>query len=101
MFLHIGKDILIPIKNIIAIIDADSMDQSKISKAFFKIAKEEGFVKKILDEKVKSYIITENITKNNKDSKKTIETCIYGSPISSVTLQRRANNVDNIYNLNI
>ncbi|MCT4618136.1 MAG: DUF370 domain-containing protein [Marinisporobacter sp.] len=98
MFLHLGKDVVIPIKNIIGIIDIGSIEKSEDSKAFFKISEEEGFVQKISDEKVKSCIITEEIQKKNKGAQKVVKTVIYYSPISSTTLQKRANFLEEIHN---
>ncbi|QXM07029.1 extracellular matrix regulator RemB [Crassaminicella indica] len=97
MFLHLAKDVVVPVKNVICIIDADSIKNSKDSKAFFKISEEEGFVKKISDEKIKSYIITEEVEKKDKGSRKIIKTVIYYSPISSTTLQKRANFLEDIH----
>lgn len=81
MFLHIGGEYVIPVKNIIAIMDLETTSLSKDTKEFLKVAEEEGFVRGVTDEIPKSYIITEF----NKKSE------IYLSAISSVTLQKRAN----------
>ena len=89
MFLHIGGDVVIPTSSIIAIFDMDTTTISKDSKEFIKIAEEEGFISTIMEELPKSFIITEI----NKKSK------IYLSPISSVTLLKRAEYVRNIANL--
>ncbi|QEK10887.1 DUF370 domain-containing protein [Crassaminicella thermophila] len=99
MFLHLGKDVVVPIENIVAIIDSASIEKSKDSKEFFRIAEEEGFVEKISDEKIKSCIIAEFVEKNGKPTKKVVKTVIYYSPISSVTLQKRANLIDDMYSL--
>lgn len=80
MFLHIGGDYVVSIRNIIAIMDLETTTISKDTKEFLKIAEEEGFVKSISDEIPKSFIITE-VDKKSK---------IFLSPISSVTLQKRA-----------
>lgn len=96
MFLHLGGDVVVPLKNIISIIDVASVLKSKDSKAFFEVANEEGFIEKITDEEPKSYIITEKIEKKNKGNEKIIKTTIYSSPISSVTLHKRANFIDEI-----
>lgn len=80
MFLHIGGEYVIPVKNIIAIMDLETTSISKDTREFLKVAEEEGFVKGVTDEIPKSYIITEF----NKKSE------IYLSAISSVTLQKRA-----------
>jgi len=89
MFLHIGGDIVIPEKNIIAILDIESTTISKDTKEFLKIAEEEGFINAISNDLPKSFIITEN----DKKSK------IYLSPISSVTLQKRAGFMSEIANI--
>lgn len=88
MFLHLGGDVVIPLKNIIAIMDIETTTISKASKEFLKIAEEEGFIETISNDIPKSFIITEN----NKKSK------IYLSPISSVTLQKRTEFLNGISN---
>lgn len=89
MFLHIGGDIVVPIKNVIAIMDLESTTLSKDTRDFLSIAEEEGFIESISDDIPKSFIITE-IDKKSK---------IYLSPISSITLQKRAGFVDGISNV--
>jgi hypothetical protein len=79
MFLHIGGDVAIPVKNIIAILDIDTTTISKDTREFLKIAEEEGFIEVVSQEIPKSFIITEA----DKKSK------IYLSSISSTTLQKR------------
>jgi len=81
VFLHIGGDIVIPVKNIIAIFDIETTTISKGTREFLRVAEEEGFIESVNQELPKSFIITEW----EKKSK------IYLSPISSVTLQKRAN----------
>ncbi|MDI3533973.1 MAG: extracellular matrix regulatory protein [Thermosediminibacterales bacterium] len=76
MFLHLGKDVVIPIKEVVAVIDINTAKTSKATKEFLQIAQEEGFINDISDGNPKSFIIS-----NQK---------IYLSAISSVTLQRRA-----------
>lgn len=89
MFLHIGGDVVIPMKNIIAIMDIDNTTISKDTKEFLKIAEEEGFVESISEDLPKTFIITET----DKKSK------IYLSPISSVTLQKRSRYIEDISNI--
>ncbi len=80
MFLHIGGDFVIPVKNIIAIFDIDTTTVSKYTREFLRVAEEEGFIEAISDDLPKSFIITEEKRKSK----------IYLSPISSVTLKKRA-----------
>lgn len=80
MFLHIGGDVVIPIKNVIAILDIETSTISKDTRDFLKTAEEEGFVTAMTDDLPRSFIITEEDKKSR----------IYLSPISSVTLQKRS-----------
>lgn len=80
MFLHIGGNIVVPLKDLIGIIDYDSSISSEINQEFINIYREEGFLKNKITEDVKSLVLVEE---NNKFS-------IYCSPISSVTLYKRA-----------
>lgn len=95
MFLHLGRDFVIPIKDVIAIIDAESL-QSKDTKTFFEIAEEEGFIYRIVDKDIKSYIITEKVEKSKSKGEKIRKSVIYTSNISSSTLYKRANFIKNI-----
>lgn len=89
MFLHIGGDVVIPMKNVIAIMDIETTTLSKDTKEFLKIAEEEGFIEAISNDLPKSFVITEM----DKKSK------IYLSPISSMTLQKRSGYIDGISNI--
>lgn len=89
MFLHIGGDVVIPLNTIIAILDIESTTISKDTKDFLTIAEEEGFIDSISEDLPKTFIITET----DKKSK------IYLSPISSVTLQKRAGFINQISNV--
>jgi hypothetical protein len=86
MFLHIGTDVEILKKDIIAIMDLDSIYLSKTSMDFFDNYKKKGKVYSISEDKPKSIVIVNN----NKD------TSIYLSPISSVTLQKRIDFVQSL-----
>lgn len=89
MFLHIGGDYVVPLKNIIAILDLETTTISKDTREFLSIAEEEGFIESISEDLPKSFIITE-IDKKSK---------IYLSPISSITLQKRAGFLEEISNM--
>ncbi|AQS57765.1 extracellular matrix regulator RemB [Desulforamulus ferrireducens] len=79
MFLHLGGDVVVLKKDIIAILDSRTKN-SATTKEFIEIAKDEGFIKPISNqEKEKSFIIT---TKE-----------IFVSPISCTTLKKRADNI--------
>jgi len=74
LFIHIGKNTVIKSSEVIVILDRNSL-KSIATSEFLQIAKEEGFVKN--EEDGKSIVITD---KN-----------VYYSPISSVTILKRAN----------
>ncbi len=86
MILHLGGDIVIPMKDVIAIFDIESSKISKINHEFLEIAKDEGFVNKVSDEDPKTFILAEF---NQK-------TMIFLSPISSSTLLKRTQFIQNI-----
>ncbi|MBZ4646136.1 MAG: extracellular matrix regulatory protein [Petroclostridium sp.] len=89
MFLHLGGDVVVSLKNVIAIMDLETTTISKITKEFLTIAEEEGFIENISEDLPKSFIITE-VDKKSK---------IYLSPISSITLYKRAGYIDDIANV--
>ncbi|MGF7060726.1 extracellular matrix regulator RemB [Brassicibacter mesophilus] len=96
MFLHLGKDFVIPLKDIIAIIDAETAFKSNDTREFFKIAEEEGFIHDIVKDGIKTYIITEKAEKDKNDGTEVRKSIIYSSNISSTTLYKRAGFIDNI-----
>jgi hypothetical protein len=79
MFLHLGENVVVPVKDIIAIFDMETSIYGSDTVQFLRMAEEDGFVERITKEKPKSFVIAEV----NKKSK------IYLSPISSVTLGKR------------
>lgn len=79
MFLHLGENVVVPMKDVIGIFDVESSMYSSDTSQFLRLAEEDGFVTRITDEKPKSVIIAEI-------EKKSI---IYLSPISSKTLSKR------------
>jgi len=86
MIIHLGGDVVVPVSNIIAIIDMESAGQASINREFLKTAEDEGFITKISEDPPKSFILAEF-------DKKTV---IYMSPISSITLLKRSTYVDEI-----
>ena len=82
MYLHIGGDISVKIKDIIAVMDLETSSVSKITKDFLKIAQKSNSVINVNNELPKSYVVT------NSDG----ETRVYVSPISSHTLLKRTEN---------
>jgi hypothetical protein len=79
VFLHLGENVVVPVKDIIGIFDFQSTMYSSDTIQFLRMAEEDGFVERITKEQPKSFVIAEV----NKMSK------IYLSPISSATLTKR------------
>lgn len=75
MFLHIGSDYVIPLKNIVAITDMTAI-KSGINEKFITTKRKEKKVEDVSDGNAKSFIITDNK--------------VYLSAISSITLKKRA-----------
>jgi hypothetical protein len=75
MFLHLGSDRVIPLKNIIAITDMKIV-KSGINQNFIQLKRDEKVVEDISEGNGKSFIIT--------DKK------VYLSAISTLTLKKRA-----------
>ena len=73
MFLHLGENVVVPIKDIIGIFDMETTMYSSDTMQFLRMAEEDGFVERITKNTAKSFIIAE-VDKKSK---------IYLSPISS------------------
>lgn len=80
MFIHIGGDTVVSTKEVISILDHQTMKSSKINKAF--LHEKRRMIVDHSEEETKSYVITQD--------------AIYCSPISSLTLKRRAQFVDSL-----
>lgn len=83
MFLHLGENVVVPLKDIIGIFDLEATMYSTDTIQFLRMAEEDGFVERITKENPKSFVVAEV----NKKSK------IYLSPISSSTLTKRTENM--------
>lgn len=59
MYLHLGKNVSVDAKDVIAILDLDKISIAKHSREFLKIAEEEGFVRSVTDDIPKSVVICE------------------------------------------
>lgn len=85
MYIHLGADIEVRKKTIVAIFDLDNTSISKITNEFFKRASKNNIVVNVSEEDLpRSYILTEEKGKQT----------LYISPISSQTLSKRANIFD-------
>lgn len=82
MFIHLGKNVVIPSTQVVAIMDMSTADFSKETREFLSVSEKEGFINDISDGNKKSFVVTDRL--------------IYISAISSTTLQRRAGFVGNL-----
>ena len=74
MFLHIGDDIMVPLREMIGIIDLTD-SASPVNAEFLKTAEEEGFVVQLTEKPASLVVCTKQV---------------YLSLISAQTLQKRA-----------
>jgi hypothetical protein len=79
MFVHLGADVVIPTKEIVAIIDISLVQTSEITAEFYQMQADEDFLRDISDGSKKSLVITSRT--------------IYISPISPLTLKSRAEGI--------
>jgi hypothetical protein len=85
MYVHIGGDYVIPFSKIVSIINVDSMI-SRDTREFIRVCKEEGFLVNIVDQNIKTFIITEEKLKNTKS-------IVYCTNIKSTTIYKRINKI--------
>jgi len=79
MFLHLGGDVVVLKKDVIAILNIQTA-KAATTKEFIEIARDEGFIKNIYEkDREKSFVVT------TKD--------IYMSPISCSTLKKRSEDI--------
>ena len=98
MLLHLGKESVIPLKEVIAIIDSKTAFKSDYTKDFFKQVESAGNLIHLTDE-VKSYILTERLERQSGNSKPVKRSIIYSSNISSTTLKKRSAFMEDMINL--
>lgn len=86
MFLHIGGDYIVSIKDIIAIVDMEKATISQDTRTFLKVSDEEGFIINVVENEMpKSFIITQEKHRSK----------VYLSPISTTTLYKRYELMEN------
>jgi len=76
MFIHLGGEKIIRASELIAIFDLSVEKSSKISKQFIQQAEKDKIIEHIGEEECKSLVVTQSK--------------VYYSPISSMTLKKRA-----------
>ncbi len=81
MYIHIGGDVSLLKKNIIAIFDMDNTTVSKWTRQYLQYAEDKGEVINVSEEIPRTFIITEEKSNIKK---------VYLSPVSAATLLKRA-----------
>lgn len=81
MFLHLGRDIVISQRSIVAVLDMDTATSSRHSRAFLSQAEKRGQVFVVSDELPRSVVLC--VGPNGQNA-------VYISQISSKTLIKRA-----------
>jgi hypothetical protein len=59
VFLHLGENVVVPIKDVIGIFDMETSIYGSDTVQFLRMAEEDGFVERITKEKPKSFVIAE------------------------------------------
>lgn len=75
MFLHLGADTVIPLRDVIAITDIKSV-RSGINDEFLKVMTEENMINDVSEGNAKSFVVTDKM--------------VFLSAISSSTLKKRS-----------
>lgn len=80
MFLHLGSDVSVLTRDVVAVLDMETATTMKDSREFLKMCDEEEFIVTVADgEMPKSVIVTE------RDGR----SAVYISPIAASTIKRR------------
>ena len=101
MLLHLGKDAVVPLRDVIAIIDKKSAFESDETKRFFENANKDGRIEDTTEGDIKTYILTDKIRKTTDIDNNKRKSIIYTSNISSTTLKKRAGFIENIISIKL
>ncbi|SHH78790.1 protein of unknown function [Sporobacter termitidis DSM 10068] len=80
MYLHLGQDVVVPIKSVLGIFDLDNTTGSQITRTFLKNAEKAGQIVNISDDLPKSFIVCSDDGQMK----------IYLSQLASSTLLKRS-----------
>lgn len=80
MYLHVGNDVVVRMRDIVGIFDMENTTVSKLTRQFLADAQKGGRVVNVTQELPKSFIVCEN---NKQET-------VYISQISAATLRGRA-----------
>lgn len=80
MFFHVGDDEMVPLRDLVAIIDAAGMEKGRVNEAFLRRAQIGGAPERIGEGPVASYVVTTHK--------------VLATAISANTLRKRAEECD-------
>jgi extracellular matrix regulatory protein B len=83
MFVHIGGDVVVFVKDIIAVLDLERTTTMQATRQFLRTAEEEGFLMTIGDDLPKAFVIVETEFRYQ----------VYLTSIAASTLRRRCENM--------
>jgi regulator of extracellular matrix RemA (YlzA/DUF370 family) len=86
MYIHLGADVVVNQKSIVGIFNLETASISKITKEYLKTAQKKGQVINVSEDLPTSFVVCKNQNK----------TVVYTAQISSATLFKRANFINNI-----
>lgn len=91
MYLHLGQDTVVKMSEVVGIFDLETSTISKITRDYLAKAEKSGRVINVSMEMPKTFILCRN---HNRD-----DITVYISQISSSTLLKRTNYINNISNV--
>ena len=87
MYLHLGQDTVVKLREVVAIFDLENASIAKATKRYLALAQKQGLVVNVSTELPKSFVVC--VDEKGKNT-------VYISQISSATLKKRTNFVKEI-----
>lgn len=84
MYLHLGKNVVVPKEDVIAVLDLDNSSQSHITRAYLAQAERNSQVINVSDDLPKSFVICQSAEGGQT---------LYLSQLASSTLLKRAESI--------
>ena len=80
MYLHLGQSVMVPKKDVVAVLDLDNTSQSYLTREFLSAADKAGRVVNVSDDLPKSFVVCQSGDK----------VTVYLSQLNSATLRGRS-----------
>ena len=80
MYLHLGQSVMVPKKDVVAVLDLDNTSQSYLTREFLSAAEKAGRVVNVSDDLPKSFVVCQS-----RD-----QVTVYLSQLNSATLRGRS-----------